>query len=285
MKNRTSVIIVDNNEVLLKMLREGLSKEGYHCETTTSSGTALERIAEDHFDILITDIVMPGLDGFELTEKARELRPDLAVIIMTGFIDDFSYDRAMEAGAADFIKKPFTLSEMKIRLQHVAAKEKQHETQITDELTGLFNRRGFFMLAEQQLKLAYRFRTGMFMLCATLDNLKTIRDTFGRHEGDQGLIDMARLLKATFQEADVIARTGEKEFAAIPVGFTADDVKTAADSLRANIEKHNSGKNQKYPLSVSSGMAYYDPGNPSSVNELLAAGDRICAHAVSSGKS
>jgi diguanylate cyclase (GGDEF)-like protein len=125
----------------------------------------------------------------------------------------------------------------------------------------------------------------MFMLCATLDNLKTIRDTFGRHEGDQGLIDMARLLKATFQEADVIARTGEKEFAAIPVGFTADDVKTAADSLRANIEKHNSGKNLKYPLSVSSGMAYYDPGNPCSVNELLAAGDRICAHAVSSGKS
>lgn len=284
MKNRASVIIVDNNEVLLNMLREGLSKEGYRCETTTSSQIALECIAASHFDILITDIVMPGLDGFELTEKAKKLRPDMAVIIMTGFIDDFSYDKAMEAGASDFIKKPFTLSEMKIRLHHVAVVEKLHDTQISDELTGLFNRNGFIILAAQQLKLARRFKKGMFMLYAALDNLKAIRDTFGRHEGDQGLIDLALILKTTCRDADVVARVGEKEFAVIPVGFTDHDVRKATDSLRENVGKCNRGRNRKYQLSISSGTVYYDPENPSSIDELLASGDKICGQERSAQK-
>lgn len=275
MNNRGSIIIVDNNEVLLNMLRQGLSKEGYRCETTTNSQTALEYIANGDFDILITDIVMPGLDGFELTERAKKVKPGITVIIMTGFIDDFSYDKAMEAGASDFIKKPFTLSEMKIRLHHVAVQEKLHETSITDERTGLFNRKGFIILAEQQVKLANRYRQGIFMLYASLDNLAAIYDGFGNHEGNQALTDMAYILKATCREADVVARTGEKEFAVIPVGFSDDEITRVSYSLRANIEKHNRGKNRTCKLSVSFGSVYYDPENPCSIDELLARGDKL----------
>ncbi len=275
MNERGSIIIVDNNEVLLNMLRAGLSKEGYRCETTTSSQAALECVADSHFDVLITDIVMPGLDGFELAEKAKKLRPDMAVIIMTGFIDDFSYDRAMEAGASDFIKKPFTLSEMKMRLHHVSVQGKLHETSIMDERTGLFNRKGFIILADQQLKSAGRYKKAMVMLCAALDNLKAIDEAFGRHESTQALIDVTHIINTTCRGADVIARTGENEFAAIPVGFNDDDIRRVTDCLRADVEKHNGRKNRRYKLSVSFCTVYYDPENPCSVDELLARGGKL----------
>jgi diguanylate cyclase (GGDEF)-like protein len=209
---------------------------------------------------------MPGLDGFELTEKAKKLRPDMAVIIMTGFIDDFSYDRALEAGAFDFIKKPFTVTEMKMRLRHVTLREKLLEASVTDEVTGLFNRKGFITLAEQQLKLARRYKKGIFILYATLDNVNAV----GHREGERALIDTATILRTTYREADIVARTGENEFVVIPVGFGGDNVEAIAACLRENLDHYNAEKKLGYKLSLSFGVTYYDPENPLSVDELLA---------------
>jgi DNA-binding NtrC family response regulator len=94
--------------------------EGYHCETVTTAEAALSFIRENIFDVMVTDVAMFfKKDGGELTEKAKKLRAGMAIIVMTEFIDDFSYDAAIEDGASDFIKKPFTLKEMRMRLKHV----------------------------------------------------------------------------------------------------------------------------------------------------------------------
>ena len=273
MNQINSVIIVDNDRVLLKMIKEGLSSEGYRCEIFTSSKAAIELVREAPFDIMVTDIVMPGLDGFELTENARKLRPEMTVIIMTGFIDDFSYDRALEAGAADFIKKPFTLKEMKMKLKQVALQESLRETSIKDELTGLCNRKGFEVLAEQQLKLARRYKKGIFALYAVLGNVGDIGDAFGIKEANEALIDTAGILKATFREADIIAHIVRNEFVVIPAAFEGDDVKMAADLLQMNLDKYNAKKSNR-KLIVDFGVAYYDPENPCSVEELLARGNK-----------
>jgi diguanylate cyclase (GGDEF)-like protein len=275
MDEKSSIIIVDNDRVLLSMLKEGLKSEGYRCEVTSNAGTALESIGETPFDILVTDIVMPGLDGFELTEKAKKIRPDITVIMMTGFIDDFSYDRALEAGASDFIKKPFTLKEIKIRLQHVRLREKLRETSITDEVTGLCNRKGFFILADQQLKLARRYKKGLFMLHAVLNNFEAISEAFGHQGADQALVDTAALLKATYREADLIARIAKDRFVVCPVGFTGDNVRMITDCLQENVDRHNAKKDCKCKLSVRFGTIHCDPGNPCSLDELLAYGDAL----------
>lgn len=272
MEKRGSVLIVDNNESLLNMLKAGLAQEGYECETTSSAQVALELIDDRPFDVLVTDIVMPGLDGFELTERAKKLRPEMAIIIMTGFIDEFSYDRALEAGAFDFIKKPFTVTEMKMRLHHVTLREKLLEASVTDELTGLFNRKGFITLAEQQLKLASRYKKGIFMLYAALENMDTISDRLGYRKGEQALIDAADVLRKTYREADIIARTGRNEFAAIPVGFSGDSAEAMTGRLSENLETHNAEEGREYALSLSFNLMYYDPGNPLSIDELLASG-------------
>lgn len=123
MEQRSSVIAVDDDTMLLDILRSGLLQEGYHYETATNATLALELIDKTPFDIMIADIDLPDMNGLELTRKAKRLKPNMAVIIVTGFIEDFSYDEAIEAGASDFIKKPFTLKELLAKMNQIKIQE------------------------------------------------------------------------------------------------------------------------------------------------------------------
>ena len=275
MDERNSVIIVDDDERLLEIFKTALSLEGYQCETASSAESALELINKTSFDIMLTDIRMPGIEGFELTHKAKKIIPDMAVIIMTAYAEEFSYDNAMEAGASDFIKKPFTLNELMARIQHVKLQEKVRTMAVTDELTGLYNRRGFFSLAEKLLQLCKREKKGIFMLYTDLDGLKKINDTFGHKEGDMALIDIASILRNNYRESDIIARIGGDEFVVVPIGTTEDSAKIATSRLQKSIEIHNAEINRSYKLSLSFGIAYYDPENPCSIDELLVQGDKL----------
>jgi diguanylate cyclase (GGDEF)-like protein/PAS domain S-box-containing protein len=152
--------------------------------------------------------------------------------------------------------------------------EKLHDLSLTDELTGLHNRRGFFTLAEQFLKLARRQKQGIYMLYADLDNLKEINDTFGHKEGDLALIETANLLKRNYRDSDVIARIGGDEFAMIPIGTAKDNINIITSRFEKCIETYNSTSNREYKLSLSYGLAYFDPEKPCSLDELLMQADK-----------
>ena len=154
------------------------------------------------------------------------------------------------------------------------AEEKLHDLSLTDELTGLHNRRGFFTLAEQFLKLARRQKQGIYMLYADLDNLKEINDTFGHKEGDRALIETANILKRNYRDSDVIARIGGDEFAMIPIGTAKDHINIITSRFEKCIETYNSTSDRKYKLSLSYGLAYYDPEQPCSLDELLMQADK-----------
>jgi diguanylate cyclase (GGDEF)-like protein/PAS domain S-box-containing protein len=144
-----------------------------------------------------------------------------------------------------------------------------------DDLTGLYNRRGFYTFAEEFLSLARRQRQGMFMLYADLDNLKVINDTFGHLEGDQALIDSAHIIKVTYRESDIVARIGGDEFVVIPIGTTGDNIEKLTARLEKNIENHNLTKKRNFMLSMSFGTSYYDPAAPCSIDELIANADKM----------
>lgn len=272
---KKSVLIIDDDIDLLKMIQTGLVSQGYHCDTAADAESALELLNQTSFDLMVADIVLPGMDGFEITEKAKKIRPDMLVILMTGFTEDFSYDRAIVAGGADFIKKPFTFQELIVRFQFVTLQEKLLKMSVTDELTGLYNRRGFFTLAEQQLRLAKREKDKVYMLYADLDNLKGINDTFGHQEGDLALIESADVLRETFRESDIIARIGGDEFVVVPIGSTKEGADIATSRLFQNLAQHNEKKQRNYTLSFSIGLAYYDPTTPYSIDDLLSKADAL----------
>jgi diguanylate cyclase (GGDEF)-like protein len=269
-----SVLIVDDEIDILEVLKEALSSEGYYCDTATNGTLALKLLDNQLYDILITDIIMTGIDGLELTHKAKQINPDVCVLIITGYIDNISYDKAIEAGATDFIKKPFTATEVIIRLKHIKMQQKLRAMAITDELTGLYNRRGFISLAEQQIKLARRFTKKVIMINIVLDNIEEINNKFGLKEGDAGLVDTANLIKMTFRDTDIIARIMGTRFTVIPIEYDDNNLNGITTALKQNIDKFNNSENRKYNLLISSKLSYCDPDSVLSTEELLADSDK-----------
>ncbi|MEI7673806.1 MAG: diguanylate cyclase [Deltaproteobacteria bacterium] len=146
---------------------------------------------------------------------------------------------------------------------------------ITDQLTGLHNRRGFLSLAEQQLKLAIRNKSGTLLFFADLDGLKWINDTLGHEEGDKVLIEAATVLKETFRASDIVARLGGDEYAALAVHINEANSEIITARLQSLIYRRNSQENRRYRLSISVGCSYYDPENPSSIDQLMASADKL----------
>jgi len=153
--------------------------------------------------------------------------------------------------------------------------EKLRNLSLTDELTGLYNRRGFFTMVEPLLKLAKRNKTLLYMLYADLDNLKGINDALGHHEGDQVIVDTANILKATFRGTDIIARIGGDEFVIIPIASKKDDAEKGTIRFKDRIHKHNKKANRSYTLSISMGMSCFDPGSPLTIDDLLKQAEKL----------
>jgi diguanylate cyclase (GGDEF)-like protein/PAS domain S-box-containing protein len=145
---------------------------------------------------------------------------------------------------------------------------------VTDELTGLYNRRGLFALADKVLKLAKRQGKGVFLLYVDLDGLKVINDALGHEEGDRALVDTANMLRSNYRESDIIARIGGDEFVVIPVGTTGDSTEAILSRLQEAVAVHRSENHRRYELSLSAGVAYHAPEAPGSVGELLVQGDK-----------
>jgi diguanylate cyclase (GGDEF)-like protein len=163
--------------------------------------------------------------------------------------------------------------------EHMEAEYKRTEEELlvlslNDELTGLYNRRGFFTLAEQKLKAANRIKKGMLLLFADVDDLKVINDTFGHLEGDQALIDTANILKETFRESDIIARIGGDEFVILAIETSDSSAETLNIRLQANIKSHNTNE-RRYKLSMRVGIVRHDFENRCTIAELLAQADKL----------
>lgn len=153
--------------------------------------------------------------------------------------------------------------------------EKLRNLSLADELTGLYNRRGFFTMAEPLLKLTNRRMDPVFLLYADLDNLKEINDVLGHHEGDQAIIDTARVLKETFRETDIVARMGGDEFVVITVAGKKEDADIVVARFKENIMAHSERSGRPYKLSISVGMSCFDPENTRSADELLKAAEKL----------
>ena len=146
---------------------------------------------------------------------------------------------------------------------------------IRDDLTGIYNRRGFFTIAGEYLQLADRKKTQMNLLFMDLDNLKRINDTLGHHKGDEALVNVAKILRKTFRKSDVKGRMGGDEFAIFPIDSTHVGAESAESRLRKNIDAFNADKGNPFVLSVSMGIASYDPEHPCSIDELLVRADKL----------
>jgi diguanylate cyclase (GGDEF)-like protein len=144
---------------------------------------------------------------------------------------------------------------------------------LTDDLTCLYNRRGFIAAGAQQLKLARRNMQEMILLCCDVDNLKQINELFGREEGDFALVRTADALEDAFRESDLLARLGGDEFAVLVSEASGDDQAVVLTRLKTCFQRANAAE-PRYPLSLSVGAARFDPKHPAKLSELMERAER-----------
>jgi len=154
------------------------------------------------------------------------------------------------------------------------AEESVRALSLVDELTGLSNRRGFFALAGQQIKIAARAKARLFLIFADMDELKSVNDTFGHAAGDQLIRDAARVFRETFRDSDIIARIGGDEFVALMIATDSTDLERILPRLRRKIAGRRA-RGQRGRLALSVGFAEYDPQSPRSLEELINRADEM----------
>jgi diguanylate cyclase (GGDEF)-like protein len=183
----------------------------------------------------------------------------------TIYFDGILVDITEQTKAAKKLEK--TLDKLRRSNQELA------DLTLTDELTCLHNRRGFFTLGQQQMKIAKRIKKEIFLLFLDIDNLKKTNDGFGHLAGDKLLATVATILRSTLREADVIARIGGDEFAVLAMRSKTSSEKMLLRRINEQVRLFNRKGTQGHPLSLSMGIVRYDPKKYATLEDLLTQAD------------
>jgi diguanylate cyclase (GGDEF)-like protein len=218
------ILIVDDKEANVRLLERMLGGAGYARITSTMDPHAVCALHRDnHYDLILLDLEMPGMDGFQVMESLKEIETEGYLPVLAVTIEPAHKLRALKGGAKDFVSKPFDLVEvlmrvhnmLEVRLLHEAARHhgKMLESMaLNDPLTGLANRRLLTDRMSMALVHARRNKSAMAMVYLDLDDFKQINDTLGHGAGDVLLKMVAGRLMATVREEDTVARLGGDEF-------------------------------------------------------------------------
>jgi len=271
------ILLIEDNIGDVRLLREYLSEsseihfELRHSERLTE---ALQCINNEHFDLILLDMMLPDSQGFDTFIKIKEHAFDIPIVVLSGLYYDSMALKAVAEGAQDYLVKGEVDARLLIRAMRYAIE--RHRMQMAlrsqsliDDLTGLYNRRGFLTLAEQQIKLSRRSKRGFFLVFVDLDGLKQINDSFGHLQGDAALIKTAGILKRTFRETDILSRIGGDEFMALAIDATGDSSEVITKRIEEIAGEFNNEKGCLYKLSLSYGIAYFDSTSDFSIEELM----------------
>lgn len=277
------VLLVEDSPTDALLLREALTDERSmrfetaHAETLSE---ALRRLQEQSFDLILLDLGLPESQGLETFARVHDQVPQIPIIVLTGLDDDTLAIQAVKEGAQDFLTKGRVDRYWLVRnIRHALERHQMylevHALSLTDGLTGLYNRRGFTTLSEQQLKVARHAGRGLILVYADLDGLKQINDTFGHPAGDEALVRAAQILERTFRASDILARIGGDEFAALAVRGSDEGVHAIPERLQRIVAEYNAAQARPYQLSISTGAMYFDPRQALSIEEMMTKADQM----------
>ncbi len=218
---RPLILIVEDSSVNGRMCEKLLNKNGYDTAICSDGESAIEFLNTNSPDLILLDIVMPGIDGYEFCRvmKGNPKLKDTPIIFLSSMNDEKSIIKGFESGAVDFVTKPFRHQELiartKTHIELKKTKEKLIKMAITDELTGLVNRRYFMGRLLHEYERIKRYETVFTVLMIDLDNFKKINDTYGHQAGDVVLRTVSDTMRLSLRLSDIIGRIGGEEFAVI----------------------------------------------------------------------
>ncbi|MBC2581456.1 diguanylate cyclase [Clostridium sp. DJ247] len=267
-----------NNE--LKRAVDIIKKLEKNYRAILESNTDALLVINDHKEVLYLNPAASKLLGEEYKQLIYNIVDFDEIENLTKEVTITYVDRAPVIGEmciteTDWEGRDAYLLSIRDITEKVRLLEKLKTQSVTDELTALYNRRGFFNLVEHKISFAKRNKREMLLFFIDLDGLKCINDTLSHDEGDRALIGTSNILKNTFSENDVVARIGGDEFAVLSIGVGEHDAKELVNKLINNQRKFNEKNNYPFKVSMSVGVAYFDPENPVSIRELVTKADKL----------
>ena len=252
---RQSVLSVDDDGELRELLPELIREMGHDSVTATDGVDALEKMKEKQFDIVITDINMPRLDGVGLIKRIASDFTDTDVIAITGFQTEYNYTDIIALGASDFISKPINIDEFEAKIKRIVRERDMRfelrQLSTCDALTGLYNRRHLDENLPNEAIRASRQHYDLYLLLIDIDNFKVYNDKYGHQQGDRLLKELAQIIARCIREnVDSGYRYGGDEFAATILHANPQQVLMVAERLRAEYNAKN-----LVPTSLSIGIA------------------------------
>lgn len=278
------VLLVEDNPGDARLIQETLNEmpgATFSVERVDTLRAALDRLGDESADIAVVllDLSLPDSQGLESFRSLYAREPRVPIVVLSGNQDEAVGIAAVNEGAQDYLVKGRAGAELigrsiRYAIERHRTLEQVRQLAIHDPLTGLANRRGFMMLAEHHLAVASRQRRPLALVFADMDRMKAINDVFGHAEGDRALIDAAHLLRETFRQSDVLARLGGDEFTVLLTDVFEEGVAVALERLEANIASFNATRGRPYALGLSTGVAYWDPSMPLTLERLLVRADQ-----------
>lgn len=275
------VLLVEDNpgdvRLVHEMLREVDASE-FELRHVATVREAVEVVSSDSdVDAVLLDLSLPDESGLNTLRRVVAASTTASVVVMTGAGDDELGLAAMREGAQDYLVKGQVNGRTLRRALRFAIGRQSNLQSLShkDDLTGLNNRRGFLILAEQQIKLARRQRTPFLLLFLDLDQLKHINDTLGHAEGNRALVEAADLLRRCFRQSDILARFGGDEFAALALSADGSDDVSVRGRISAALDAVNGRPDRAYPLGFSMGILACSPAENGSVETLLERADTL----------
>jgi len=266
------ILIVDDDSSVRTPMNEFVKLSGYNSFEASSAEEAIDILKTNTIQVVITDIMLPEMSGFELTELIIK-EYDSDVIVITGYSDIYSYEEAIKAGASDFIIKPVRFEELLLRLQKVLSErelardrgrmmEKLQKLAITDGLTKLHNSRSFYSQLEVEVDRFNRYKRSLGLLLMDIDHFKKYNDTYGHLEGDKALVRIAQTIKSCLRKLDSAYRYGGEEFTVILPETSCEEAHNVAQRIKSALkaEKFMPQQGEEEKITISIGVTEYYPG-------------------------
>lgn len=278
------LLLVEDNPGDVRLLREmlGAHPQSQFCITIADRiASCRDFLREGEFDLLLLDLSLPDGEGLDTLRQVHSVAPNLPVIVLTGLDDEDIAIAAVREGAQDYLIKgkfdePLLARAIRYALERHRLMMALESMALVDELTGLYNRRGFVTIANEQLKYARRAGHSLAVVFIDLDGMKMINDNFGHQAGDRALVETAAVLRSAFRNSDVVARMGGDEFAVLAIRADPGAASGLLRRLRDNLERANKQAPPSVRLSLSVGIAHCDPrvAPHTAIEGLIAEADR-----------
>jgi diguanylate cyclase (GGDEF)-like protein len=283
-----AVLVAEDNPVSQAMLRGMLTKWGYDVELASDGNEAWRLLQPPGAPRLaILDWMMPGIDGVELCRRVRAAsrEPYQYILLLTGRTDSDDLVKGMEAGADDYLTKPFKTQELRVRLRAgrrildlqeelLSAREALRDQATHDGLTGLLNRTSILEILQIEAERAMRERRPLALIMVDLDHFKLVNDTHGHVAGDAVLREASRRMKHACRSYDAIGRYGGEEFLAVLPGSDRLASRAQAERIRLAVAAEPvMADRASIPVTCSVGVAWREHPVPSQMDDLIREAD------------